>query len=89
MELFEDRISGGRPLEWLAVCVVGGDEVIDALYELLDAGEGSAANGLVGDQSKESLDLVQPRAVGRDEVHVPSNPPNLPLTACMHMKDEA
>ncbi len=58
MQLFEDRICGGGPLERLAVRVVGGDEVIDALDELLDAGEGSAANGLVGDQREESLDLV-------------------------------
>lgn len=58
MQLFEDRICGGGPLERLAVRVVGGDEVIDALDKLLDAGEGSAANGLVGDQREESLDLV-------------------------------
>lgn len=30
MQLFEDRICGGGPLERLAVRVVGGDEVIDA-----------------------------------------------------------
>ena len=58
MQLFEDRICGGGPLERLADRVVGGDEVIDARDELLDAGEGSAANGLVGDQREESLDLV-------------------------------
>ena len=72
MQLFEDRISGGGPLERLAVRVVRRDEVIDALDELFDAGERAATDGLVGDQREESFDLVEPRAVGRDEVHVPS-----------------
>ena len=44
MQLFEDRVGRGRPLEWTAVRVVGGDEVVDALHELLDAGVRSARN---------------------------------------------
>ena len=72
MQLLEDRVSGGCPLERLAVGVVGGDELVDALHELLDAGERAAANGLVGDQRKKALDLGEPGAVGRDEVHVPA-----------------
>lgn len=74
MELFEGGIGCGCPLEWLAVRVVCDDEVIDALNELLDAGEGAAADRLVGDQREEALYLVQPGAVGRDEVHVPARP---------------
>jgi len=42
---------------------VHGDEVINALHELFDAGEGAALYGLVGDQRKEALDLVEPRTV--------------------------
>ena len=38
MQLFEDGVSCSGPLEGLAVGVVGGDEMIDALHELLDAG---------------------------------------------------
>ena len=72
MQLVEDRVGGGDPLERLAVRVVGRDEMIDALHQLFDAGERAAADGLVGDQREEALDLVQPRAVGRDEVHVPA-----------------
>lgn len=34
MQLFKVRIGGGSPLERLAVRVVGGDEVINALHEL-------------------------------------------------------
>lgn len=43
--------------------------MIDALYELLDADEGSSANDLVGDQRKEALDLDERGTVGRDEMH--------------------
>ena len=86
MQFFKDGIGGGCPLEWLAVGVVRGDEVVDALHELFDAGEGPASNGLVGDQGEESLDLVQPRTVGRDEVHVPARSggqPSLDLRVAM------
>ena len=80
MQLFKDRICGGGPFERLAVRVVRRDEVIDALHELFDAGERAAADGFVGDQREEALDLVEPRAVGRDEVHVPcvAEPPATP-----------
>ena len=74
MQLFEDRICCGGPLEWPAVLVVGGDELVDALHELFDAGERASADGFVGDQRKESLDLIEPGAVGRNEVHVPAWP---------------
>jgi len=78
MQLFEDRVGGGGPLEGLEVRVVRGYEVIDALHELSDAGEGAAADGLVGDPREESFNLVEPRAVGRDEVHVPAWPSRQP-----------
>lgn len=51
-----------------------GDEVVDALHKLLDAGKRAPPNRLVGDQREEALNLVQPRAVSRDEVHVPARP---------------
>ena len=44
MQFFEDRIGGGGPYEGLGVGVVGSDEVVDALHELFDAGEGAAAD---------------------------------------------
>ena len=72
MQFFKDGICGGGPLEGLAVGVVRCDEVIDALHKLFDAVERAAADGLVGDQREEALDLVQPGAVGRDEVQVPA-----------------
>jgi hypothetical protein len=35
-------------------------EMIDALRELFDAGERATANGPVGNQREESLDLIEP-----------------------------
>ena len=49
MQLLEDRIGSCCPTKRLGVGVVVGDEVIDALHELLDGGERAAADGLVGD----------------------------------------
>jgi hypothetical protein len=37
MKLLEDRVSGSGPAKGLGVRVVVGDELIDALHELLDA----------------------------------------------------
>lgn len=56
------------------MAVVLGNEVIDLSDELFDAAEGAAANRLVGNQSKEALNLIQPGAVGRDEMNVPARP---------------
>ena len=72
MQLLKNRIGSRGPLKRLAVGVVVGDELIDALHELFDAGERAAPDRFVGDQCKKALDLVQPGAVGRDEVHVPA-----------------
>lgn len=58
MQLLKNGIGRGCPLERLAVFVVVRDELIDALHELLDTGEGASAYGLVGDQCKETLDLI-------------------------------
>ncbi len=74
MQLFEDGVGGGGSLEGPAVGVVGGDEAVDALHELLDAGERAAADGLVGDEGEEAFDLIEPGTVGRNEVHVPARP---------------
>ena len=40
-------------------------EVIDLVDELLDVGERSAADGLLGDEPEPPLDLVDPGGVGR------------------------
>ena len=70
MQLFKDRVGSGSPSEWLGVGVVARDELVDALNELLDAGERAAADCLVGDQREEALDLLEPGAVGPDAAHV-------------------
>jgi hypothetical protein len=78
MQLLDDQVGSGGPLEQLAIRVVGGDEVIDTLHELLDANERAAADRLVGDQREEMFDLAEPGALGRNKVHVPSRPARQP-----------
>ena len=70
----QDRIGSGSPGERFAALVVSGDEVIDLVDQVFHAGEGAAANRLVGDQSEEALDLVEPGTVGWDEVDMPARP---------------
>ena len=48
--------------------VVGVDESIDVLPELLDRGEGGAVQGLLLQDGEPDLDLVEPRGSGRREV---------------------
>lgn len=54
--------------------------MIDLVDQVFDRRERAAANGLVGDEREESFDLVEPRAVGRDEVHVPPRSAGQPRT---------
>src|SRR5258706_8906732 len=78
MKLLKDGVGGGGPAKRLGVRVVVADELFDALDELLDAGERAAADCLVGDEREEAFHLIQPGAVGRDEVHVPAWPTRQP-----------
>ena len=50
------------------------DKLVGALDELFDADERAAADCFVGDQCEEVFDLIQPRALGRDEMHASSQP---------------
>lgn len=49
-----------------------GNELIDTRDQLFDRAKRASADGLVGDQRKEAFDLIEPRTVGRDEMHVPA-----------------
>jgi len=64
------RRSG--PDKGLAGLVVVTHEVVDLADELLDAAEGAATDGFLGDQAEEALDLVQPGTVRGNEVDVPA-----------------
>jgi hypothetical protein len=58
------------PSEWLGCLIVGGDESIDVLLQLLEGGEGSAAQRLALEDGKPSLDLIKPRRARRDEMEM-------------------
>lgn len=49
-----------------------GDELIDTPGQLFDRAKRASADGLVGDQRKEAFDVVEPRTVGRNGMHVPA-----------------
>src|SRR5690349_883794 len=56
------------PDEGGCVLVIGLDEGIDVLLELLDRGEGCATQGFSLEDRKPDLDLIEPRSPGRGEV---------------------
>jgi len=60
------------------VLIVLSHEVIDLLGQILDAGKGATADRLVGDQCEEPLHLIEPGAVGWNEVDVPTRTPCQP-----------
>ena len=72
IQLLENRIGSSGATKRLAAGVVAGDKLIDALDDLVDAGEHAATDGLIHDQREEARDLTEPRAVGRYEVHIPA-----------------
>ncbi len=57
------------PPERLAVLVASGDEVVDALYELIDAVERTAPSGLVGGQLGSLRHLERARRARRPDAH--------------------
>lgn len=54
------------------------DILADFGDQLLDAGERAATDGLLGDDAKPALDLVDPRGVGRGVVHMEARSPREP-----------
>ncbi len=64
----QDLVGGLGPDERVAAVVPAVDERADRGDEFLDAGEGSASDGLASDDPEEHLDQVQPRPRRRGEV---------------------
>ena len=48
------------------------DEVVDFFDQIGDGIEGAAPDSALGDQGEEAFDLIEPRGIGRREVHVPA-----------------
>ena len=72
MQLLEYGVGGRGRGEGLAIRVVRSDEVINLCDQVFNRRERAATDRFVGDEAEEAFDLIEPRAVGRDEVHVPS-----------------
>ena len=62
----------------LGVGVGSAHILIDFLHQFLDAAKRPATNGLLRNPVEPDLHLVQPRGIGRSEVHVESRPRSEP-----------
>src|SRR5260221_2290889 len=51
------------------------DEAVSFAYEVCDGDKRAAADGALGDQGEEALDLIEPGSIGRREVKMPARPP--------------
>ena len=58
------------PFERVGFGVIGSNEGINALADLLGAGETCPGQGLADQDTEPDLDLIEPRAVGRREMKV-------------------
>jgi hypothetical protein len=70
----ENVVGGLGPFEWLGICVVTTDEVHNVCAQSLDAAVDSAPDFLVGDESEEALDLIEPGRTGGREMDMPARP---------------
>src|SRR6266568_3594619 len=73
-DFLEDRIGRSRPDERATGTIVALYEGIDFLDEVVDTGERTTANGMLGDQSEPALHLVEPRGIGGGVVQVIAGP---------------
>ena len=69
-DLAENEIGRSSPAKGLRLAVVGGNIVHDRLAQMRDGAEAAAANRFRRNLGKPAFDLIEPRAVGRDEVQV-------------------
>jgi len=63
----EKVVGGLGPGEGAAAVVPAVDEAFDGGDEVLDRGEGAAADGLSGDDPEEDLDQIEPGSERRPE----------------------
>src|SRR3990172_11830382 len=68
--LFKDRIGGGGPDERPSVLVMVLNELVDLADQISDAPERSPANGLLGNEVKPDLHLIEPGCIGGGIVNV-------------------
>ena len=75
-----DRLGGSRPSERPTGTIVIPDEGVDFLHQVLDAGEGTTANGALGDETKPAFPPGWAKRNRRGVVHVIAGPLRQPST---------
>ncbi len=69
-DFFEDVSGCGGPDEGFRIGIMVLQVVFDGGFEVGDAAKHAAADGILGDQPEEALDLVEPRGGSRREVEM-------------------
>ena len=64
----KDFVYGPHPLEWLCLLVVDTQEFVDGSLDGTNASVNPALQLLLSEDREETLDLLEPREVRRDEV---------------------
>src|ERR1700745_862212 len=75
----EYMVGGFGPLKRARLLIVSFEELRDRTFQFADAALRAAANLLVDNCGKPTLDQIQPRAVGRGEVRVKAGPLGKPV----------
>ena len=75
----ENLVGGFGPLKRARLLIVSVEKLRNRTFQLADAAMRSAANLLVGEFRKPTLDQIQPRAVGRGEVRMKAGPLGKPV----------
>src|SRR5579862_2017543 len=70
LHLLKDGIRCSNPGERSGLSIVVPNEILDLSHELFHAAEGTAADGLLGDDVEPDLDLVEPGSIRRRVVHL-------------------
>src|SRR5207253_738473 len=75
----EDLISGLGPGERLEIRMMCVDEVANSRFALHDAAVATTTQLFIGELGKPALDEIQPRAIGRREMHMKARPLGQPI----------
>lgn len=78
IQFLDNGLDGGCPYEGLGVGIPRGEELVDGLFQILDADEHPTTKPFARQFSKPTLDQIQPTGTGgnevRDEAGMPPEP---------------
>ncbi len=75
----QDGFSGGNPCKGASLAIVVFNKTVDLTDQCLDVGEGATSNGLLGNQSRPAVHLVDPGCLSRGVIHLKPRPDSKPF----------